>query len=291
MSGRQKIAARCSLKFNQRHRRCRWIARHKLPHAYHRRRPHSTSLVGVPTAGGLNAFPITCLAGPTKMSTAFYTNFLSACSAVTSQFGRRRFFVIGLPKTGTSSAEEALAGVGINLMRSPENLCLLPMLQRGDFDVFNSPHMAGYHGTTEMIGAIYFQELLHQYPEAHFIYTTREKNSWLRSAESYWNNFATIENELVFQPMGRGAIDSGQLTFALKALFGCVHFDAHRFAAAHDAHHNLVLTCFREARHFMHLPLELPDVVKARKLSAFVDLPITRYPKANALAQSMPAAA
>lgn len=221
------------------------------------------------------------------MFTAGYARLRSLCSAVMSEFGRRRVFVIGLPKTGTSSAEEALAGAGINLMRSPANLCLLPMLRRGNFDIFKSPHMARYHGTTEMIGAIYFRELLHRYPEAHFIYTTREKNSWLRSAESFWNNFTTIGDELVFKPMGRGALDSRQLSFALKSLFGSVDFDTSRFAAAHDAHHDQVLSCFRQARHFLQLPLEWPDTTKAKRLSAFVDLPIEHYPHVNAQLQPM----
>lgn len=222
-----------------------------------------------------------------RVATAYGGRLLSAYSTIMLKPGRRRVFIVGLPKTGTTSLEQALGQAGINLMRSPRNLCLLPMLRQGKYDILKLPHMAGYDGTTEMIGAIYFQHLLRQYPDAYFIYTTRETKSWLQSAESYWSNFAIVEGEYVFLPMGRGALDSDQLSFAVKALFGCLQFDKPRFAAAYTAHRKSVFTCFREARHFMHLPLELSDTEKASRLSKFVGRVITGYPHANAQPQRM----
>ncbi|WPJ97739.1 sulfotransferase [Coraliomargarita algicola] len=96
---------------------------------------------------------------------------------------KRKVFVIGLPKTGTTSVDAALTMLGYRCRHNPFNFRALAM--RGcyrfepvdDWDALSN------------FGEHFYPQLDKEYPNSRFILTTREKESWLTSVERQFSKF------------------------------------------------------------------------------------------------------
>lgn len=93
----------------------------------------------------------------------------------TSPLQKRKVFVIGLSRTGTTSISCALNHLGWRTHHMCGQLADLkaqggPSLKRAYSDCFD--------GHTDLAPAVVFEQLAHTYPDALFIYTTRPVGKW-----------------------------------------------------------------------------------------------------------------
>lgn len=128
-----------------------------------------------------------------------------------------KIFGIGLSKTGTTSLSKALEILGLRSIRlGTEKTLSIPE----DFDA----------ATHEVIAAN-FEKLDHLYPGSLFIYTTRDKNDWLRSVRRHWR----LLRKSNFPDMG-----------SLEMLYGLsdFRFDSRIYSASFDRHEKHIETYF-----------------------------------------------
>jgi hypothetical protein len=176
-------------------------------------------------------------------------------------FKDKKILVIGLSKTGTTSLHDALLLLGIESIHYPKFYHL-----SGDGLRFN------WHWRFERARAFsdipvvaFLDELLNRYPDSYVIYTTREKDTWLKSCESHFE-FSAIN------PTGE----------ALRSkVYGSRVFDSDLYSEKYDVHSNMVAERFRNHPRFLELGLEDSD--KWVVLSRFLDTPIpsVEYPHSN----------
>jgi hypothetical protein len=104
-----------------------------------------------------------------------------------------KVFGLGLSKTGTSSLGEALNQVGIKTIHyySDEATC-----QEFQTSSYRLSILNDYQGIVDIPVVPYYAQLDKQYPGSKFIFTIRDKESWLKSIElhlkllmEWWENF------------------------------------------------------------------------------------------------------
>jgi hypothetical protein len=164
-----------------------------------------------------------------------------------------KIFVIGLHKTGTTSLHLAFLHLGY---RSRHFFESTPLPE--NVDCFS-----------DMPIPLMFEALDRQFPGSKFIYTWRERESWLESCSRWfvWNEFP--ERPVVYQ--------------RVKECYGTTVFDRERFAAVYDRHHERVMAYFRNRpRDF--LKLDFPGDWAWEPLCSFLGKPIPQgipFPHAN----------
>ena len=87
-----------------------------------------------------------------------------------------RVYGIGLSRTGTTSLTHALRHIGIDMIHYPT-----------EEQLFNPTTQAA----SDLPVAIYFKELDLKFPNSKFIYTTRDRDSWISSMESHFTTHNT----------------------------------------------------------------------------------------------------
>ena len=80
-----------------------------------------------------------------------------------------KVFGIGLSKTGTTSLNKALCILGINAIHWPQTLSAIDL----------------HEAATDITVSVMFEYLDKNNPGAKFIYTVRERESWLRSSKKH----------------------------------------------------------------------------------------------------------
>jgi hypothetical protein len=164
-----------------------------------------------------------------------------------------RVFGIGLSRTGTTSLNQALNVLGFPSTHMP-----------GSFD-----QILSHKAATDTSIACQFRFLDRRFPGSRFIYTVRDKESWLQSCERFW----------------RGA----RLQFT-NSLFKSIHcllyrrIDFHRnaFSRAYDEHHQTILDYFAERSNDL-LTLDVCKGDGWPMLCSFLgtDVPSTPFPHRN----------
>src|SRR5687768_16988777 len=139
----------------------------------------------------------------------------------------QKVFGLGLSKTGTSTLTEALNILGVRSLHYPHDPQTFEELKRGEYRL---SVLRDYQGLTDTPVAPYYAQLDRAWPQSKFILTIREKQSWLRSAESHWRvlkeNGRNVDNER-FQAV---------TDFISAAVYGCIYFNAERFSYVYDLH-------------------------------------------------------
>lgn len=85
----------------------------------------------------------------------------------------RKIFVTALPRTGTSSLEHALRGLGYRTVHFPHTL----------FDNMQDEVLVHNDAFTDLPIPLLYQELDQLHPGARFIHVSRDLSSWLDSME------------------------------------------------------------------------------------------------------------
>ena len=117
-----------------------------------------------------------------------------------------KIFGVGLSKTGTSSLGMALGKLGFKNC----DMCakLWPCLTTGTYWTGSGPDSGSIAGsikeallntqsTTDLPGALFFDELLSVYPDARFIMTTRHLMPWITSARRQFRTRTQSEDLLL----------------------------------------------------------------------------------------------
>lgn len=158
-----------------------------------------------------------------------------------------KIFGIGLSRTGSTSLTEALVTLGYRALHFPAD----PVTQREYFQFFANPSPAltlslldRYDAVTDTPLARVYRQLDLAYPGSKFVWTIRDKQSWLRSCEQWWDRavtpFIEHDHEGKLGPFMRLV---GEVTY------GTAFFDAELFSQAYDAHMTEVPGYFRGRPH------------------------------------------
>jgi hypothetical protein len=175
-----------------------------------------------------------------------------------------KIFCIGLSKTGTTSLTEALRILGFDSYHWP----------------LSSKELARHEALTDITVSCRFRELDRSFSGSKFIYTIRDRPSWLRSCRAHWE-YLEKQREALALP-----------AFAIEAelaLFGTLNFNEQVFRAAYRRHHESVMAHFRYRQRDM-LVINIVAGEGWGKLCQFLGKPIPamKFPRANARATLHP---
>jgi hypothetical protein len=121
---------------------------------------------------------------------------------------KQNVYIIGLSRTGTTSLTEALKDVGYNIIHYPSKKQL--------FD-------PKYDGMSDIPAANYYRELDAKFPNSKFIYTMRNKDSWLESVERHITRKSSDK------------VAPWQRDNRIK-LYGCIDFDKNKYLKTFETH-------------------------------------------------------
>ena len=138
-----------------------------------------------------------------------------------------RIFGIGLSRTGTTSLTHALHHVGINMIHYPSRQQL--------FD----PNVKA---ASDIPVARYFKILDIDFPESKFIYTIRDKDSWLISMERHFNKYKSPKIKDWFKENR-------------KEVYGELDFDKKLYSQAYVEHDKNVREYFKDKDNLLILSI------------------------------------
>jgi hypothetical protein len=161
-----------------------------------------------------------------------------------------KIFGIGLTRTGTTSLTEALKMLGYSAVHQP----------------LSYEEIKKHQASTDTAIAARFPILDVFYPNSKFILTTRDKDSWIKSAALTPRH----SNDLLWLLEGRAI------------LYKTTTFDKKKFMQAYDDYHDLVHNYFSGRCNDL-LILDLKEADKWGKLCDFLSKPIPTidYPHLN----------
>jgi hypothetical protein len=178
-----------------------------------------------------------------------------------------KIFGLGLSRTGTKSLTLALQRLGHNVVHYPRDEATLRDLMRGNY---NFSALQTHDGITDITVAPFYPQLDALFPASKFILTTRDKEAWLRSMESF---FA--------KPLHPNKADNEtikQLRLILRfAVYGSYEFNRERFSCVFDEHTQRVQEYFR-GRPDSLLVLDITAGDGWEKLCAFLGQPLPNEP-------------
>ena len=179
---------------------------------------------------------------------------------------RHPVFGLGLSRTGTRSLTAALHILGVDTVHYPIDDDTFRALETGalDFDLLRA-----FDGITDITVSPYYAQLERRHPDAKFILTNRDEESWLTSCLNHWTG------RDAFAPALTPAAETHMQIrrFLRAANFGTYRFERERFRYVYRKHTEDV------RRYFADKPgklLEL-DIVKGDgwpELCAFLGRPI-----------------
>jgi len=164
-----------------------------------------------------------------------------------------KIFGIGLSRTGTTSLTMALEYLGIPTIHWPTNML----------------DICKYRGATDITVACRFKELDQIFPDSLFVYTERDRQSWLRSVVAHYAKRDLTEDE-----------PYGAQQFAREAdirIYGKIWPRDCNFAQCYQKHHAEVLKYF-QGRSECLLRLNITKNNNWNKLCQFLELPIPAQP-------------
>jgi hypothetical protein len=139
-----------------------------------------------------------------------------------------------LSRTGSTSLAEALTILGYRAVHFPAD----PVTQREYSGFFANPGQTltlsvldRYDAVTDTPLPRVYQQLDRAYPGSKFIWTIRDKQSWLRSCELWW-----ARSVVPFMEHDRKGVLAPFLRLVAEVTYGTAYFDAALFSQAYDAH-------------------------------------------------------
>lgn len=145
-----------------------------------------------------------------------------------------KVFGIGLSRTGSTSLTAALSVFGYRAIHFPAD----PVTQREYSQFFAHPSptlnlslLDRYDAVTDTPIACVYRQLDRTYPGSKFIWTTREKGSWLRSCQLWWDRAV-----IPFMEHDQAGVLGPFMALVGKVTYGTAHFDAELFSQAYETH-------------------------------------------------------
>lgn len=177
-----------------------------------------------------------------------------------------KIFGIGLSKTGTSSLNEALNILNYKACHFPSIRYIPHTLVR-----IKRKYLREFNALTDISVIPFYKKLDKQYPGSKFIYTCRDKSSWLESCRKY----------------PRYQLPLHQVPFKIiklrQEIYGTVKFDEQKFSEAYDRHEQDVKQYFKNREQDL-LILDITKENSWEKLCNFLQKPIPdqKFPMKNA---------
>jgi len=171
-----------------------------------------------------------------------------------------KVFGIGLSRTGTKSLAGALSLLGYNAAHY--------VYRNGVLDT-EAIYGDEFNALTDTPIAFRMEELYYSFPDAKFIYTDRDMDSWKRSVTTH------------FKCSSPDQIAKTSDTL-LNAIIQNLYWNYNTWEGACEAHSHRVERLFRHSGNRL-LKLEISDSNKWEKLCSFLDKPIptSSYPHFN----------
>ena len=157
-----------------------------------------------------------------------------------------KVFGIGLAKTGTTSLNEAFAILGLRTKGCP----------------YHFKTIRHYDAATDGIVADKFEDLDRIFPNSKFIYTIRDRDSWLESYRRY---------------VGRKDSPMSGHFELVQRLYGTLGFDPEILARSYDAHDRRVREYFGDRPRDL-LIVNLSEECGWDELCAFLGKPVPEVP-------------
>lgn len=189
----------------------------------------------------------------------------------------KKVFCIGLSRTGTHSLSHALDKLGLEGCH---------WKGEGGRDILDWQEIEKYDYLSDTPIAFIFETLFYAYPDACFIYTTRDKADWLKSVQNHfkWTGDFARFKAIVFRE------EQTANKVINNPLWGIIHrnlyANANNWEEAFDNYDRRVKAFFSskpEAK-LLCLDVDMSDRQKWRSLSAFLDygfVPLTPFPRKN----------
>lgn len=162
---------------------------------------------------------------------------------------KSKVFVVGLTHTGKNSLDAALVCLGYTVKHYPHPNQVMQEAQR--YDVLSDTPVIPYMAALDKA-----------YPDARFILTVRDIESWLKSCEAHWKKRWKLTK---IKRINR------------KRVYGSVGFDAERFRKVYIAHEARVRKHFAD-RPGKLLVLNVCAGEGYEKLCPFLGLPVVDKP-------------
>jgi hypothetical protein len=186
-----------------------------------------------------------------------------------------KIFGIGLSRTGSTSLAEALAVLGYRAIHFPAD----PVTRREYSQFFANPSdtltlslLERYDAVTDAPLACVYRQLDRAYPGSKFVWTVRDKESWLTSCELWWER-----SVIPFMEHDVTGVIGPFMHLVGSVTYGTPYFDAALFSRAYDAHMADVPRYF-QGRDQDLLPLNICAGEGWPKLAPFIDSAIPGCP-------------
>ena len=187
---------------------------------------------------------------------------------------KKKVFVIGLSRTGTTSITEALNNIGI----CTHHFCgPLVKIANDNYEIVDK-YVDNLDGHTDIAPTIVAETLAQKYPEAVFIYTTRPRNEWARALVRFVTEeprrtlFTTHPTPKTFYSAAYGD--------------GWVNYDEEQWGKIHDAHEKRMQRLKRQIGNKRFLKIDLTSLGKKGKdetmwnaIGNFLQVDVSNAPK------------
>ena len=156
---------------------------------------------------------------------------------------RKKFnkvFGIGMSKTATTSLAEALHRLGIKVMdyslgtEDGKSMMKEIMYPSTDY-ALTILEENKYDGLTDIVPAVYYQEMDRKYLNSKFILTTRDLSDWLSSSRRFWKLYGDNKARL-----------SARSGFINTVLYGTWRYNKSRFRYVYKRHNLEVVKYFKK---------------------------------------------
>jgi hypothetical protein len=193
-----------------------------------------------------------------------------------------KVFCIGLSRTGTNSLSDALKVLGLNGKHwNGENSQILEWHDIENFQFLSDTPIS-----------FIFETLYYAYPDAYFIYTTRNKAAWVTSMENHFKWASGFDGfKKIVDNFNRGKEGS----LIREPIWGVIHKNLYTnsssWGEAHDNYDQRVKKFFsaKDNASFLPFDISLNDAKKWELLSKFIGLdfvPLRSFPRKNIKIQS-----
>lgn len=148
-----------------------------------------------------------------------------------------KIFGIGLSRTGKKSLTKALTILGFKILHYPIDQTLYDELIRG---YYNLSILNNVDGITDITVAPYFPHLDKIFPGSKFIFTLRDKDSWLEEMKEHWEGKKDDKSKPDYE------LKMKIRYFLRSSLYGCYTYSEERLSYAYDVHHRNVREYFND---------------------------------------------
>ena len=184
-------------------------------------------------------------------------NYIEKINPIRAQ----KIFVVGLSKTGTTSVNDALNILGIESIHYPQF-----------YHLFDGALRFNWHWRFEKARAFsdipvvaFLDQLLVKYPNSYIIYTSRKKETWLKSCEKHF---------------ALASINATGEALRYK-IYGSPVFVSDLYSLKYDRHSEFIKEKFKDHAQFLEIKLE--DADKWGPLCKLLEIPVPNvdYPHSN----------